>query len=102
MWKRAVFSSFLVGLLVAFPVAFIAPASTESSPGIEWDKVKDLPHSQAIDLIQSRATEVRGTESFRRNIQDPWFWQAFVAAWLALATMCFAACALTLARRRLP
>ena len=102
MWKRAALSSLLVALLVALPFAFVAPATTEYSPGIAWEEVKDLPHHQAIDLIQSRAKQVRGFESFTRNIQDPGYWQYFVAMWLSLATMCFAASALTIAPRRSP
>jgi hypothetical protein len=61
--------------------------------------VKSLPHEQAVDLMQTRVREVRVTESFQRNIQDPSVWQYFLLHWAALAVICLSACGLANWRR---
>jgi hypothetical protein len=100
MWKRSVLASLLIGFLVAFPFVFLGVGYSEYSPGVSWEEVKALPHEQALELMQSRAIQVRAMEAFQKNIADLWVWQYFLLHWAALAAMCLAACGLAHWRRR--
>ena len=100
IWLRAFASAAIVSVAVAAAVSFLGGTTTEYSPGIAWDEVKDLPHSQAVELINSRAKEVSVVRSFGQNIRDPWHWQIFATYWAALFAMCFVACSILLVSLR--
>ncbi len=97
--KRAVLSSALVALPVAFALCFFDP---EFPPGIPWDELKDMPYHKALDRIAMHQIDTQGLTTFVSQFSNPRFWQNLMVLWAALATTCFAACSLTQWRRKAP
>ena len=96
IWIRAFASAAIVSMVVAAAFAFLGGTTTEYSPGIAWEEVKDLSHSEAIELMNWRAREVSSVRSFGLTIRDPRHWQIFAIYWVVLCAICFAACSILL------